>query len=243
GASDMVLADDNFATIINAVEEGRKVYSNIKKAIQSLLSTNIAEVLCLFIVTMIMPAGTIFLTPVMILWVNLVTDSLPALALGMEKAEPDIMNDPPRKQGSSLFSGITGKNVLIQGVLQTIIVLSVYFIGFAMFNDIDPRYPSTMAFVSLCMIELFHAYNCRSQDKSLFRENPLSNKHLNLAFLVGTVLLGIALVLPFMQTAFNAILLTPLQFAISLGFAILIIPFVEVQKAIENAIIKKRVKN
>lgn len=242
GAADMVLSDDNFATIINAVEEGRKVYANIKKAIQILLSTNIAEVLCLFIVTMIMPAGTVFMTPVMILWVNLVTDSLPALALGMEKAEPDIMDYPPRKQGASLFSGITGRNIIIQGAMQTLLVLSVYFIGYTIFGDIDMRYPSTMAFVSLCMIELFHSYNCRSQEKSVFSKNPFSNKHLNLAFIVGTALLFMVLILPFMQTAFSAIMLTPLQIAISVGFAIMIIPLVEAQKAIQIAVNKKRVK-
>jgi Ca2+-transporting ATPase len=121
-------------------------------------------------------------------------------------------------------------------------VLSVYFIGYTIFGDIDMRYPSTMAFVSLCMIELFHSYNCRSQEKSVFSKNPFSNKHLNLAFIVGTALLFMVLILPFMQTAFSAIMLTPWQIAISVGFAIMIIPLVEAQKAIQIAVNKKRVK-
>lgn len=243
GASDMVLADDNFATIINAVEEGRKVYSNIKKAIQFLLSANIAEVLCLFIVTLFMPPQVMFLTPVMILWVNLVTDSLPALALGMEKAEADVMNQMPRKQGASLFAGQTGKDILIQGVFQTILVLASFFIGYFVLEDIlqiDDRLPMTMAFVTLCMIQLFHAYNLRSQTNSLFKSNPLSNKFLNLSFIVGAFLLAIVIVFPFMQRAFGTILLPVGPLAISLGLAILVIPLVEIQKAVENAINNKR---
>ena len=117
----MVLADDNFATIVAAVEEGRKIYSNIKKAVQYLMSANIAEVVCLFITTVILSAiagrNITILTPVMILWINLVTDSLPALALGTESAESDVMLYPPRKPGSSLFAGKTGLDILIKGVM------------------------------------------------------------------------------------------------------------------------------
>lgn len=238
GASDMVLADDNFATIINAVEEGRKVYANIKKAIQFLLSANIAEVLCLFIVTLFMPPQVQFLTPVMILWVNLVTDSLPALALGMEKAETDVMDQMPRKQGASLFAGQTGKDIIIQGIFQTVLVLGSFFIGFFALEHPDNKLPMTMAFVTLCMIQLLHAYNLRSQTNSLFKENPLSNKFLNLSFLVGALLLALVIVVPFMRKAFDTTLLPILPLVISLGFAAMIIPLVEIQKAIENRINK-----
>lgn len=243
GASDMVLADDNFATIINAVEEGRKVFANIKKAIQFLLSANIAEVLCLFIVTLFMPPEVHFLTPVMILWVNLVTDSLPALALGMEKAENNVMDQAPRKAGASLFAGKTGVDIIVQGVMQTILVLSSFFIGYFVLEDyfhIDDRLPMTMAFVTLCMIQLFHAYNMRSQTESLFKSNPLSNKYLNLSFIVGAILLAAVIVLPFMRSAFSTVFLPWQALAISLGLALLIIPFVEVQKLMYNIVAKKK---
>lgn len=243
GASDMVLADDNFATIINAVEEGRKVFANIKKAIQFLLSANIAEVLCLFIVTLFMPPEVHFLTPVMILWVNLVTDSLPALALGMEKAENNVMDQSPRKPGASLFAGKTGVDIIVQGVMQTILVLGSFFIGYFVLEDyfhIDDRLPMTMAFVTLCMIQLFHAYNMRSQTDSLFKGNPLSNKYLNLSFIVGSILLAAVIVLPFMRGAFSTVFLPWQALAISLGLALLIIPFVEVQKLLYNIVAKKK---
>lgn len=243
GASDMVLADDNFATIINAVEEGRKVFANIKKAIQFLLSANIAEVLCLFIVTLFMPPEVHFLTPVMILWVNLVTDSLPALALGMEKAENNVMDQSPRKPGASLFAGKTGVDIIVQGVMQTILVLGSFFIGYFVLEDylhIDDRLPMTMAFVTLCMIQLFHAYNMRSQTDSLFKSNPLSNKFLNLSFIIGSILLAAVIVLPFMRGAFSTVFLPWQALAISLGLALLIIPFVEAQKLLYNIVTKKK---
>ncbi len=253
GAADMVLSDDNFATIINAVEEGRKVYANIKKAIQFLLSANIAEVLCLFAITMILDANdpVTFLSPVMILWVNLVTDSLPALALGMEKAESDVMDYPPRKQGMSLFAGKTGIDIIIQGIMQTALVLSSFAIGYNVFvgnptlvtADTDPNLiPGTMAFLTLCMIQLFHSFNLRSQDESLFRGNPLSNKYLNLAFLVGLALISFVIFVPFMHTAFDTVMLGGAELGVALGCAVMIIPLVELQKLIEKIIKKARAK-
>lgn len=245
GASDMVLADDNFATIINAVEEGRKVYANIKKAIQFLLSANIAEVLCLFAVTLFMPADVHFLTPVMILWVNLVTDSLPALSLGMEKAEADVMDQKPRQAGASLFAGQTGKDIIIQGLFQTALVLGSFFVGYYVLEpamNFDDRLPMTMAFVTLCVIQLLHSYNLRSQTKSLFKGNPFSNKFLNLSFIVGIALLALVIVFPFMQNAFGTVLLPIGPLAVSVGFAAMIIPLVELQKAVETALQDKKEK-
>ena len=245
GASDMVLADDNFATIINAVEEGRKVYANIKKAIQFLLSANIAEVLCLFAVTLFMPADVHFLTPVMILWVNLVTDSLPALSWGMEKAEADVMDQKPRQAGASLFAGQTGKDIIIQGLFQTALVLGSFFVGYYVLEpamNFDDRLPMTMAFVTLCVIQLLHAYNLRSQTKSLFKGNPFSNKFLNLSFIVGIALLALVIVFPFMQNAFGTVLLPIGPLAVSVGFAAMIIPLVELQKAVETALQDKKEK-
>lgn len=240
GAADMVLTDDNFATIISAVEEGRKIFSNIKKAIQFLLSANIAEVLCLFIATVILNVK--FLTPVMILWVNLVTDSLPALALGMEEAEKNVMKAPPRKANSSLFAGKTGFDIMIQGVMQTILVMLSFAIGnYVLPDGIDNHAVAmTMAFVSLCMIQLFHSYNLRSQNYSLFGIKPFSNKKLNLSFLIGFALLLAVILIPPVRTVFDTAPLTIGEWAISIGVALMIIPFVELQKLIERAVIKRK---
>ena len=243
GASDMVLADDNFATIVSAVEEGRKVFANIKKAVQYLLSANIAEVLCLFIATLFLRVE--FLTPVMILWVNLVTDSLPALALGTEPAEADVMNYPPRKSGSSLFAGKTGRDILIQGIMQTGLVMAAFCIGNYVLADgvANHAVAETMAFVTLCFIQLFHSYNLRSQTHSLFASNPLSNKFLDLSFLVGAFLIVICVAIPAIgETLFDAAALNIGEWAISIGLAFAVVPMVEFQKLIERAVEKKAKK-
>ena len=237
GAADIVLADDNFATIIAAVEEGRKVYSNIKKAVQYLLSANIAEVVCLFITTLILQVD--FLSAVMILWVNLVTDSLPALALGVERVEKDIMNQPPRKAGSSLFAGNTGKNIIIQGLVQTALTLGSFAIGkYAIGNQLVA---TTMAFLTLAFIQLFHAYNSRSEKHSLFSSNPFRNKQMNWSFLAGVVLTAITFI-PAFQQFFGTTMLSLGQFGIAIAFAIAIIPIVEIQKLIEYLIYKSKKK-
>ena len=243
GASDMVLADDNFATIVSAVEEGRKVFANIKKAVQYLLSANIAEVLCLFIATLFLRVE--FLTPVMILWVNLVTDSLPALALGTEPAEADVMNYPPRKSGSSLFAGKTGRDILIQGIMQTGLVMAAFCIGNYVLADgvANHAVAETMAFVTLCFIQLFHSYNLRSQTHSLFKGNPFSNKFLDLSFLVGAFLIVICVAIPAIgETLFDAAALNIGEWAISIGLAFAVVPMVEIQKLIERAVEKKAKK-
>lgn len=232
GAADMVLADDNFATIIGAVEEGRKIYANIKKAVQFLLSANVAEVLCLFIVSVFM--GREFLTPVMILWINLVTDSLPALALGVEPAESDVMSHKPRKSGGSLFAGRTGFNIGIQGTMQTLLVLTSYMIGYRVYGS--NAVGITMAFVSLAMIQLFHAYNMRSETHSVLNGKLLSNKLMNVAFLVGAVLIVVVVLVPGIRGMFDAVSLTGAQWAWALLCSVMIIPLVEIQKIIEAAI-------
>ncbi len=240
GVSDIILTDDNFATIIAAVEEGRKAYANIKKAVQYLLSANIAEVLCVFITTIFLRIE--FLTAVMILWINLVTDSLPALALGTEKGERDIMNRPPRKNNSSLFAGETGRNILIQGMMQTLLTMGCFIIASYVLQDSVQNHAQavTMAFITLCFIQLFHSYNLRQNSESLFASNPFANKFLNLSFVVGAVLvLGVTLV-PLFQGFFGVESITAIEYLISIGFAILIIPFVEIQKWIERRSYKKK---
>ncbi|MBE5758055.1 MAG: calcium-translocating P-type ATPase, PMCA-type [Clostridiales bacterium] len=237
GAADIVLADDNFATIIAAVEEGRKVYSNIKKAVQYLLSANIAEVLCLFIATIFLKVE--FLSAVMILWINLVTDSLPALALGVEKVEKDIMNRPPRKADASLFAGHTGKNILIQGLFQTLLTMTSFSIGqYVIGSHIVGM---TMAFITLALIQLFHAYNSRSSHFSLFASNPFGNSKMNWAVLAGLVLTAITFI-PGLQTFFGTTTLSISELFIAIGCAFAIVPIVEIQKLIEKVIYNKKQK-
>ena len=241
GAADMVLADDNFATIIAAVEEGRKVYSNIQKAVKYLLSANIAEVLCLFIATIfLLQPGQEFLSAVMILWINLVTDSFPALALGCEKADKDIMDYPPRKSNSSLFAGHTGKDIIIQGLMQTILTMTSYCIGTYALNN--HQIGVTMAFITLALIQLFHSYNTKT-NHSLFSKNFLDNKVLNIAFIVGIILVLLPTLIPVIANFFGCAILGIKEWIIAIVCSIMIIPFVELQKAIENLIrIKKQKK-
>ena len=248
GASDMVLADDNFATIVAAVEEGRKVYSNIKKSIHYLLSANIAEVLCMFIVTVILSAimkeSIVFLTPVMILWVNLVTDSLPALALGTEKAEADVMDMPPRKNTNNLFSGMYGLNIIVHGIFQTILVLAAYFIGeYTEIGHNEHGEAMTMAFLTLCVIQLFHAYNLRSDHNSLFAANPFSNKYLNGSFIIGMLLIIFSIAIPSVGALlFDTIPLHISQWAICLALGFAIIPIVEIHKIFIRLHMKKSIE-
>lgn len=239
-AADMVLTDDNFATIVGAVEEGRKIFANITKAIQFLLSANIAEVLCLFIATVVI--GEQFLTPVMILWVNLVTDSFPALALGTERAERDVMLQPPRKSDSSLFAGQLGKDIVIQGVLQTALVLTAYLIGDYVLPDgaANHNVPMTMAFVSLCFIQLFHAFNLRSQRNSVLNRRIFSNRYLDLSALVGIALTLTVVLVPALNTVFHTAQLSPTEWLVSVGVAVAVIPLVELQKVIEKFIRKAK---
>ncbi|MBQ4557809.1 MAG: calcium-translocating P-type ATPase, PMCA-type [Clostridia bacterium] len=238
GAADMVLADDNFATIIAAVEEGRKVYANIQKAVKYLLSANIAEVLCLFIATIFLLApGQEFLSAVMILWINLVTDSFPALALGCEKADKDIMDYPPRKSNSSLFAGNTGKDIIIQGLMQTILTMTSYCVGHYVIGD--HQIGVTMAFITLALIQLFHSYNTKT-NHSIFTRNFLDNKVLNLAFIVGLVLVLIPALVPVIANFFGIAAIGFTEWFIAIICSVLIIPFVEIQKAIEKLIELKK---
>ena len=242
GAADLVLADDNFATIIGAVEEGRKIFANIKKAIQFLLSANIAEVLCLFIATMM---NIPFLTPLMILWINLVTDSLPALSLGMEEAESDVMQKPPRKSNASLFAGRTGVDIVIQGIIQTGLVMAAFFIGTNIFEAMDgARHEEamTMAFVSLALIQLFHSFSMRSQDHSILNRKLFANKYINLSFLIGVALTVFIVVVPGVNTAFGTVMINGVEWAISIAVAFAVIPCVEIYKLIVRLIQKHRAK-
>ncbi len=239
-AADMILTDDNFATIVGAVEEGRKIFSNITKAIQFLLSANIAEVLCLFIASVVLNVE--FLTPVMILWVNLITDSFPALSLGTEKAERDVMNRPPRKSDKSLFAGNMGKDIIIQGIMQTALVMLSFCLGHYVLSDgiANQSIGTTMAFVSLCFIQLFHSFNLRSQRNSVLGKKLFGNKYLNLSALLGIALTVAAVLIPGMDAVFHTAWLNGWEWLIAVGVAVAIIPLVELQKLIERLVTGKK---
>ncbi len=232
--SDIVLADDNFSTIVTAVEEGRKIYSNIIKSIGFLLSANIAEILSLLIVTMciapFMPS-VVFLVPVQILFVNLITDTFPALALGVEPLEPNAMKRPPRKDRPNLLAGRVGFNIIYQGLVQTVLVLGVFLIGLFCYSN---QVASTMALISLNFIQLFHALNMRSETESLTKLGSKKNKLMLVSFIVGAVLIFAVCLVPPLMTAFKTVKLSLLQWVISLGFSALIIPIVEAVKLVQR---------
>ena len=243
--ADMVLADDNFATIVAAVGEGRRIYDNIRKAIQFLLASNMSEVLGVFFATLL---GFVLLNPVHLLFINLVTDCFPALALGMEKAEPDTMRRPPRNSKDGIFAGGLGFDVIYQGVLVTVITLTAYLIGSsfefgtnwfeALRTAGESGHGMTMAFLTMSMCEIFHSFNLRSARKSVFTLKG-QNKVLWAAML-GSLLLTTAVIeIPFLATAFGFTTIGLSEYGISMALAILVIPVVEIVKAIQRAVAKK----
>ena len=238
--ADMVLADDNFATIVTAVGEGRRIYDNIRKAIQFLLASNMSEVLGVFGATLM---GFTLLNPVHLLFINLVTDCFPALALGMEEAEPDTMSRPPRSSKDGIFSGGLGFDVVYQGVLVTLLTVVAYLIGAAFefgsgfFGTLRTLGASghgmTMAFLTMSMCEIFHSFNMRSQRKSVFTLKS-HNKVLWAAMLGSLALTTLVIEVPFIAGAFGFTTIGLTEYAISMGLAILVIPIVETVKAIQR---------
>lgn len=242
--ADMVLADDNFATIINAVEEGRRIYDNIRKVIQFLLSANIAEVLSVFVATLI---GFTIFQPVQLLWINLITDSLPALALGMEEAEGDVMKRRPRNASDGVFAGGMGLDIAFQGVIITLLVLASFFAGvyFDMgYIDIADMIAGnadaegvTMAFITLSMVEIFHSFNMRSRRASIFSMKK-QNKWLWGAAALALVLTVVPVEVDFLAEVFGFMPLPVHALLTALGLAFLIIPIMEVYKAIMRKVEK-----
>ena len=241
GASDMVLADDNFATIIVAVEEGRKVFSNIQKSIQYLLSANMAEVFIIFFATLF---GWDVLQPVHLLWINLVTDTLPAIALGVEPAEPGIMTHKPRGRQSNFFDGGVFGAIMYQGVFQTILVLAVYGWGL-----VFPEHHTqaeihadalTMAFATLGLIQLLHAFNVKSVYQSVFKVGLFRNKTFNWAIPVAFVLLMATIVVPGFNDLFHVSHLSLTQWLAVIVGSFLIVVLVELVKAIQRALGKDK---
>ena len=231
--SNMVLTDDNFATIVSAVEEGRKIYSNIKKAVQFLLSSNLAEVVAIFIATilgLVTKQNWNILAAVQILWINLVTDAFPALALGVEKAESDVMNKKPRKAKASFFDDGMGANVIFQGIVIGGLTLLAYYIGEFVYKD--QTLGMTMAFATLSFTELIHSFNVRSLDKSLFTLGVFSNKTLVWAIFGSAILQLVVLTVPAVATLFKVEIMNSTQWIWVLGLSFSIIPIVEIQKLI-----------
>lgn len=232
--ADMVLADDNFATIVSAVEEGRRIYANIRKAIQFLLASNLAEVLAIFFATLI---GFTILEPVHLLWINLITDCFPALALGMEKSEPDIMKRPPRDPREGIFAGGMGFDVFFQGAIVTALVMVSYIVGHYVesgtWEFTNSHDGTTMAFLTLSMVEIFHSLNMRSRRGSIFTLKT-HNVFLYAAMLVSLVLTTVVIEVPFVAAAFNFTPIDLHEYAIALGLAVLIIPIMEIVKFVQR---------
>lgn len=241
GASDMVLADDNFATIIVAVEEGRKVFSNIQKSIQYLLSANMAEVFIIFFATLF---GWDVLQPVHLLWINLVTDTLPAIALGVEPAEPGIMTHKPRGRQSNFFDGGVFGAIMYQGVFQTILVLAVYGWGLVFpehHTQADIHADAlTMAYATLGLIQLLHAFNVKSVYQSVFKVGLFRNKTFNWAIPVAFILLMATIVVPGFNNLFHVSHLSFTQWLAVIVGSFLIVVLVEIVKAIQRALGKDK---
>ena len=236
GAADMILTDDNFATIVRAVEQGRGIYANIKKAIHYLLSCNIGEIITLFLATLFnfhqQP-----LVAVQLLWLNLVTDSLPALALGMEPVEPSVMREKPRPASQPLFDRAFSLRLAWQGVMVGLLTLAAYWLGEYVLSDpaLADATANTMAFATLTFCQLFHAFDVRSETQSIARLGLLSNPAMNKAFLVGMGLQLIVLLAPPFQAIFQVCALNAVEWLVVLGLSLTPLVICEIEKAVRRA--------
>ncbi|MBR2664100.1 MAG: cation-transporting P-type ATPase, partial [Clostridia bacterium] len=241
--ADMILTDDNFATIVSAVAEGRRIYDNIRKTIQFLLSANLAEVLAVFSATLM---GFTILKPVHILWINLITDTLPAVALGMEGAEKDVMQRPPRSRRESIFAEGLGFDIAFQGFIIAALTVLSYFVGHRMETGswavVESPAGMTMAFLTLSMIEIFHSFNMRSRIRSLFSIRKQN------AWLWGTLAFSLLVTaavvfVPFLNRAFSFQPVTIAEYLVALALAFAVIPVVEAEKAIRRKAVRNRGKS
>lgn len=237
--ADMVLADDNFATIVSAVEEGRRIYDNIRNSIQFLLSSNLSEVVTIFIATLL---GFTIFEPAHLLWINLITDCLPALALGMEKGERDIMNRAPRNSKEGIFAGGMGFDCVYQGLMVTVLTLLAYFfgtnrLGITLAHGDIHQNGMTMAFLTLAMAEIFHSFNMRSRRQSIAKMGSI-NWYLVGAMVLSLVLSTVVIYIPFLAEAFDFAHISLVEYGISLALAVLVIPIVEIVKAIQRKLNK-----
>ncbi len=236
GAADMILTDDNFATIVKAVEQGRGIYSNIKKAIHYLLSCNIGEIVTLFLATLFnfhQPP----LVAVQLLWLNLVTDSLPALALGMEPVEPSVMEEKPRSASEPLFTKQFSVRLAWQGLMVGLLTLAAYWLGEYVLSDpnLADATANTMAFATLTFCQLFHAFDVRSEHQSIAHIGLTSNPAMNKAFLVGMALQLAVLLVPPLQAVFQVCMLNPVEWLVVLGLSLTPLVVCEIEKAVRRA--------
>ncbi len=240
--ADMVLADDNFATIVEAVEEGRKIYDNIRKSIQFLLSSNLSEVISIFTATMI---GFTLLKPVHLLWINLLTDTFPAVGLGLEEAEDDIMKRPPRDPKTGIFAGGVATDCLYQGILVMLLTFASFGLGSVLnggaFGFKDSAISVTMAFITMSMAEVFHSFNMRSARRSLLSIKKM-NKYLLGAMLLSFVLTQLVLFVPVLRNAFGFEQISLKMYLIAVGLGLLIIPLVEVVKLLQRTSARVRAR-
>lgn len=243
--ADMVLADDNFATIVSAVEEGRRIYDNIRKSIQFLLASNLSEVLSIFVASIL---GFTILEPVHLLWINLVTDCFPALALSMEKGEKNIMRRPPRNSKDGIFAGGVGGDIAYQGLLVTLLTLAAYFIGHFMEAGVWEITNSpdgmTMAFLTMSMCEIFHSLNMRSQKGSVISMSlhGSHNKFLALSTIASFVTTTAVIYIPGLNDAFGFEHIDVKEYAVAMALAVSIIPLVEIVKAFQRLAAKRKQK-
>ena len=232
--ADLIITDDNFATIIVAVEEGRKIYSNIQKTIKFLFSANMSEILGLFICTIFFPQYT-YLYPVQILFINLITDSLPAIAIGVEEAEKNIMDAKPRKKDESIFGDGVGKEIIYIGALQTILTISAFIYGFYMHNA---EVATTMAFYTLNLLQIVYMYSARTKD-SMFKSNPFKNKMMNIASIFAISMLLLIIFTP----AHNWLQLTNLNiyaWLVIIGMCLLLLAASEIYELVGRKLEKRR---
>jgi Ca2+-transporting ATPase len=238
--ADMILADDNFATIVSAAAEGRRIYDNIRKAIQFLLASNLSEVLAIFFATLL---GFTIFQPVQLLWINLITDCFPALALGMEKPEADVMKRQPRDSKEGIFAGGLGAAVAYQGILVTIITMASYFVGHwyetGNFEITDSVHGTTMAFLTLAMCEVFHSFNMRSLRGSIFTLKG-QNKWLWGAGLLSLILTSLVVLIEPVANIFGMVAIGIDEYLIAMGLGLCIIPIVEIVKFVHRLIDKKK---
>lgn len=228
--ADLILTDDNFATIVIAVEEGRKIYTNIQKTIQFLLSGNIAEVLTILLTTIFFPHIT-FLVTLQILFINLITDTMPAISMGMEGVEKDVMKQKPRKQNESIISKKIAFNIGYQSILQSILTVAVFILGINLYGN---AIGATMGFLTINLIQLAHIFNVRT-NHSIFTSNPFKNKTLVISLVVSIAAILLIALIPPVASIFHLANLNLTQWLICLGFSALIIPIVEIVKLIQNA--------
>ena len=233
--ADMVLADDNFATIVGAVEEGRRIYDNIRKAIQFLLGSNMSEVISIFAATLM---GFVILEPVHLLWINLVTDSLPALALGLEKGERDIMRRRPRSAKAGIFADGMGADIAYQGLMVSALTLASFFIGHYMESgiwEIPARSAAgtTMAFLTMSMAEIFHSFNMRSQRHSIFTLRTI-NWALWISLAAALLMTTVVCEIPAMAAAFSFSTVTLREYSVAVGLGAMVIPIVEIVKLFQR---------